>query len=146
MCFLGFSNVCAAQPAEGDPGALAGPPSPSKSADVDLTILSNTMVFAELSYIMANPDNYIGKTIKVSGPYSSSYYDATNQYYHYVIIQDGAACCQQGLEFIWNGEHTYPDDYPKEKTWIEVVGVFGRYEELEQTYNYLAVDDITIKN
>lgn len=114
------------------------------SVDVDLTELSSTMVYAEVYNIMTKPDDYIGKTIKMSGPYYASYYDQTDQYYHYVIIEDAAACCQQGLEFIWNGEHTYPDDYPEEPSKIDVIGMFGSYQELGQTYYYLAVDDIAI--
>ena len=120
-------------------------PSPlSDNIDVDLTELSGTMVYAEVFSIMSNPDDYIGKTIKMNGPYSSSYYDKTDMYYHFVIIEDASACCQSGLEFIWSGEHASPDDYPKIGTKIEVAGVFGSYDELGGTYYYLAVDDIAV--
>lgn len=112
--------------------------------DVDLTALSSTMVYAEVYNMTTSPDDYMGKTIKMSGPYYASFYDETDSYYHYVIIEDAAACCQSGLEFIWNGEHNYPNDYPTENTKIEVSGVFGSYEELGQTYYYLAVDEITV--
>ena len=115
-----------------------------KAADVDLTVLSSTMVYAEVFNIMNKPDEYIGKTIRMRGPYTTSYYDDTKQYYHFVIIKDAAACCQQGLEFIWNGDHEYPADYPKEQTEIEVIGVFGRYVEQGASYFYLAVDDLVV--
>jgi hypothetical protein len=113
--------------------------------DVDLTVLSGTMVYAEVYNIMIDPEEYMGKIIKMNGSYSASYYDGTGLYYHYVIIEDATACCAQGLEFIWNGEHSYPDDYPEAQTKIEVVGVFGSYDELGITYYYLLVDDISIK-
>jgi len=116
-----------------------------KAADVDLTIMSATMVYAEVYNIMKNPGGYIGKSIKISGQYYSMYYDKTDRHYHFVLIEDAAACCRQGLEFIWNGEHSYPGDYPKDKTNVEVTGVFGRYDELGETYYYLAVDDIIFK-
>jgi hypothetical protein len=61
-------------------------------------------------------------------------------------IADATTCCSQGLEFIWNGDHVYPDDYPADGTEIELVGVFGTYEELGYTYPYIAVDDIIIIN
>ena len=121
-----------------NPAAAAG------SVDVDLTMLSRTMVYAEVFNITTNPKDYMGKTIKIRGPYNAVYYDETGLYYHYVIIPDASACCQQGLEFIWKGEHTYPNDYPKEKTIIEVVGVFGSYEELGRTYYYLTVDEVNV--
>jgi hypothetical protein len=116
----------------------------SDRIDVDLTVLSSTMIYAEVSNIMSMPEAYIGKTIKVNGLYSPTYYDETGLYYHYVIIADVAACCQQGIEFIWNGDHVYPDDYPDEFTSIEIVGLFGSYQELDSTYYYLAVDDISV--
>ena len=112
--------------------------------DVDLTALSSTMVYAEVYNMMTNPDGYMGKTIKMSGPYYASFYDETGSYYHYVIIEDATACCQSGLEFIWKGEHSYPNDYPPDQTKIEVVGVFESYEELGRTYYNLSVDDISI--
>lgn len=113
---------------------------------VDLTALSSTMVYAEVYNITTCPTDYMGKTIKMSGPYYAFYYDETDSYYYYVMINDAAACCQQGIEFIWNGEHTYPDDYPADKTNIETTGIFSSYEEQGETYYYLAVDDILIKN
>lgn len=111
---------------------------------IDLTALSSTMVYAEVFSMLSNPDDYIGKTIKMNGPYYSSYYAETDMRYYFVIIEDATACCQQGLEFIWNGEHIYPDDYPKEGAKIEITGIFGQYEELGLTYCYLDVDDITV--
>ena len=116
----------------------------AKKVDVDLTVLGSTMVYAEVFSMMNNPDEYFGKTIKMNGPYYASYFSETGLYYHYVIIEDATACCQQGLEFIWNSGHSYPDDYPEEQTKIEVTGVFGSYDELGKTYYYLSVDDIRI--
>ena len=112
--------------------------------DVDLTAMSSTMVYAEVYNILTNPDEYFGKIIKMSGPYYASYYDVTGQFYHYVIIEDAAACCQQGLEFIWSGKHNYPDDYPEDNVKIEVAGAFEQYDELGVTYYYLGVDEIKI--
>jgi len=118
---------------------------PVIKADVDLTLLSSTMVYAEVyNMTTASPEDYFGKTVRMSGPYYASYYETTDQYYHYVVIEDATACCAQGLEFIWEGEHAYPDDYPEEAAMIEVSGTFGSYDELGRTYYYLSVDDLTI--
>jgi hypothetical protein len=115
----------------------------SKRVDVDVTALSSTMVYAQIFDMFENPKNYFGKTIRVRGIYKNSYYDVTDKYYHYMLIADAAACCQQGFEFIWNGTHAFPADYPKADAPIEVVGVFSSYEEQEYTYYYLATDGIT---
>lgn len=117
-----------------------------EGVDVDLTVLSSTLVYAEVYNMMISPENYIGKTIKMKGKYYSSYYEETGKYYYYVIIEDAAACCQQGLEFIWNGEHIFPDDYPSDGTEVEVVGIFNTYEELGMSYSYVATNEIKIIN
>lgn len=112
--------------------------------DIDLTALSSTLVYAEVYNMMMSPETYIGQTIKMKGKYYSLYYEETGKYYHYVIIEDAAACCQQGLEFIWNGEHIFPDDYPSDGTQVEVIGVFDTYEELGEIYPYVATDEIKV--
>jgi len=113
-----------------------------KNAEVDLTLLSSTMIYAQVSNMLANPDEYMGKTIRMNGLYYSSYYDMTKTRYHYVVIEDATACCAQGLEFIWNGKHAYPRDYPEENAKIEIIGVFDSYDELGKTYYYIDIDGI----
>ena len=111
------------------------------NVDVDLTVLTPNMVYAEVSNMMMYPDNYLGKTIKVSGPYFPMYYDVTDNYYHYVLIEDALACCQNGMEFIWEeGIHTYPEEYPKEEDVIEIIGELKSYKEEGYTYYYLDID------
>lgn len=115
------------------------------NVDVDLTVLSANMVYAEVYNMMMYPDNYLGKTIKVSGPYYPLYYDGTGNYYHYVMIEDALACCQNGMEFIWDeGTHTYPDEYPKEDEVIEIVGELKSYKEENYIYYYLDIEEYKI--
>ncbi|KAF5041745.1 hypothetical protein DSECCO2_519820 [anaerobic digester metagenome] len=115
--------------------------------DVDLTVLSSTMVYSEVYNMMVNPDVYLGKTIKVIGPYyAGQLVYGAEKYYHFVVISDATACCQNGIEFIWDdNSHVYPDEYPKDNTVIEITGVFSSYEESGNTYYYLKADGITIK-
>ena len=120
----------------------------SKSTDggvLDLTALGENLLSAEMYKIAASPDDYFGRTIKIRGAYSASFYHETGLYYHYIVTKYGDSCCQEALEFIWNGDHAYPGDYPEELAAIEVSGVFGSYEELGRTYYYLAVDELTVK-
>jgi len=127
-------------------GAQAGTDDKKAIPDfVDLTVLSSTMVYAEVYNMMTSPGDYEGKTIKAKGTYQAEYYEPTAQYYHFVNIADAAACCAQGLEFVWTGDHAYPDDYPENFTWIEVAGVFERYEELGETWYRLMADDVVVK-
>ena len=111
---------------------------------IDLTALSSTVVFAEVYNMMTTPDLYMGKTVKMSGLYYASYYDVTDQFYHYVIVADAVACCQQGIEFIWLGDHPYPESYPADESEVELEGIFSSYNELDATYYYIAVEDIRV--
>ena len=98
--------------------------------DVDLTQMGSDMVYATVYQMMVTPKEYEGKTVKVSGRYYATWYDATSKYYHYVVIQDAMACCAQGMEFVWDdGQHIYPDEYPEDNAAIEVTGTFETYKE-----------------
>jgi len=46
----------------------------SEGVDLDLTALSSTIVYSEVYNMMVTPEKYIGKTVKMSGAFSS-YYD-----------------------------------------------------------------------
>lgn len=112
--------------------------------DVDLTALSSTMVYAEVYQMMMEPENYVGKVIKMKGAYYANYYDTTKRYYHFVVVQDATACCAQGLEFFWEGDHVYPDAYPADQAEVEVVGEFQKYEEDGTAYYHIVTDTIEV--
>ena len=107
---------------------------PNVEVDIDLTALNANMMFAQVSNIMTQPADYLGKTIKMNGPYYSNFDNKMQKFYHFVVIRDAAACCAQGFEFVWQGEHSYPDDYPDEETEIQVIGIIESYEEDNQTW------------
>ncbi len=97
---------------------------------VDLTVLSSTMVFAEVYNIMVNPQDYQGKTIKMDGQFWSYLAEDTGMLYLGCLIMDATACCQQGIEFVLADESvSYPEDYPAEGTNITVEGEFRIYQE-----------------
>ncbi len=102
--------------------------------DIDLTALSSTMVYSEVYNMMAIPEDYIGKTVKMDGIFSSFCDETTGKYYFACIIMDATACCSQGIEFELDGEHKYPDDYPEVGEEVCVVGTFDTYKEGEYTY------------
>lgn len=112
--------------------------------DYDLTELNTVMLYGSVSSMAQSPEDYLGKTIRIRGLYSDFYFEETESYYHYLVIQDASLCCMQGIEFIVSGDYTFPDDYPENFTEIELEGVFAKYEELDITYYYLAVDEIVV--
>lgn len=95
--------------------------------DVDLTVLSSTMVYSEVYNMMINPEKYIGKTVKMIGAYAI--YEGENRIYHACLIADATACCSQGLEFQLSGNPKYPEDYPEIGSDITVIGTFDTYME-----------------
>lgn len=95
--------------------------------EVDLTQMSATMVYSEVYNMLTQPDNYLGKTVKMAGQYTEHYNEMTDKTYYACIILDATACCAQGMEFaLANG---FPGEKPKEGDMICVAGVYDRYEE-----------------
>ena len=99
------------------------------NVDVDLTKLSSTMVYSEVYNMMYTPENYVGKTVKMSGMFVAYTNEDQSQFYPAVIIADATACCSQGLEFVLEGNPSYPEGYPEMETEITVVGTFETYDE-----------------
>ena len=135
-------------------GASASEPQPSPAitepptaiadgAEVDLTVLSSTMVYAEVYNMLYNdPEGYLGKTVRARGKFSI-YQLVTDGVLqpdpvsYACIIADAAACCAEGMEFVLEGDLTYPDDYPELGTEITIIGEFQSYEENGMTWYHL---------
>ena len=107
--------------------------------DIDFTVLSSTVVYAEVYNMLSSPDDYLGKTVKISGTYTSNTYEDTGITYHFVIISDATACCAQGLEFIWSGA------YPEDGAAIEICGTYKTYLEDGCEYCYIDTENVTVK-
>lgn len=112
--------------------------------DVDLTRLNSTMIFSEVNRMMYEPEEFLGKTIRMAGQFALAFgYDEDGevnpeQVYFACIIPDATACCSSGIEFERVGEYRYPEDYPEEGDDITVTGVFEMYEEYGMEYYHLA--------
>ena len=105
-----------------------------ETIDVDLTVLSSTMVYSEVYNMMFAPEGYIGKTVKMKGQFATYHDELTGNDYFACIVQDATACCVQGIEFVLTEDYTYPDDYPEIDSEICVAGVFDTYQEDGFTY------------
>ena len=100
--------------------------------DIDLTAMNSTLVYSEVSNMMMEPQNYVGKCIKMRGNFAV--YEAETRNYYACLISDATACCSQGIEFILDKKVNYPDDYPPLDTEITVVGTFDTYKEGENQF------------
>ena len=126
-------------------GAEATPTPEPPVIDLDLAALSGTLVYAQVYNMMVDPDPWLGKIIRMAGYYS--YYDDQEHgvIYHACVIPDATACCTQGIEFVWYGEHRWPEDYPEIGTDITVTGRLEMYEESGQQYLHLVDADVKIQ-
>ena len=121
-----------------DMGAFA-----ERTVDLDLSALSGTVVYSQVYNMVMQPDQYLGQTVRVRGYFSYFQDPETLKEYFAVIIADATACCAQGIEFVWRGEHRYPDDYPPLETEMTVTGEFGTYEE--NGFTYLQLNDADVE-
>ena len=104
----------------------------TEGVDVDLTKMSSTMVYSEVLNMQQHPDEYTDKIVRMKGPFNVTELD-DNRYFA-CVIKDAAACCSTGIEFVWAGEHSYPEDYPEVNTEITVTGTFNVYSEGNSKY------------
>ena len=108
-----------------------------RPVDLDLSKLSGTVVYSQVYDMLVEPEEYMGKKIRVEGIFGYYKDTDTKQEYFAVVIPDATACCAQGIEFVRGGEYKYPVDYPPIDTDVTVTGIFGTYDEDGDTYIHL---------
>ena len=125
------------------PGESEQPQASADGVEVDLTVLSSTMVYSEVYNMLYNdPAHYFGKTVKARGTFSI-YQLVTggvlqpDPVAYACIIADATACCAEGMEFVLKDDLAYPDDYPELGAEITVIGEFQPYEENGVTWYHL---------
>ena len=125
------------------PGESEQPQASADGVEVDLTVLSSTMVYSEVYNMLYNdPAHYLGKTVKARGTFSI-YQLVTDGVLqpapvaYACIIADATACCAEGMEFVLKDDLAYPDDYPELGTEITIIGEFQSYEENGMTWYHL---------
>lgn len=114
---------------------------PSK-IDLDLTKMSATMIYSTIFDMLIMAEDYVDKNIKVKGWFETYTDPQTGELYYAVVVPDATACCQQGLEFVWPGEHSYPDDFPQPGADVTITGFYKLIENDGITYNYLEASKV----
>ncbi len=122
--------------------AFAGAEVPAEEeqpVDLDLSVMSGTIVYAQIYNLMNDPSPWLGKIIRMAGYYSVFEDTETGMVYHACVVPDATACCAAGIEFVWGGEHAWPEEYPEEFMDITVTGRLEIYQE--NGYSYLHLVD-----
>ncbi len=112
------------------------------SANSDVIELTENMYVTYINEIYTNFDDYIGRTIKLQGMFTSEYYEPSDTTYYYVY-RVGPGCCGNdgsmcGFEFTWDGQ------MPQDNDWIEVIGTLDKYDLEGQTYLTLNAKSVQV--
>ena len=132
MALTGVLSGCGT--AGGDAASAASEEKAQKEIDVDLTQMSSTMIYSEVFNMVSEPDDYLGKMIKMEGTFAMYHDDKSGIDYYACIIEDATACCAQGIEFELSEAYKNPGSYMTEGDTITVLGTFDKYMEGDATY------------
>ena len=138
VCLLLCVSCAGKSTAPASPDSNSGKnQSRTQRLDLDLSKMSNTVVYAEINNIQEDPSKYLGKTIRLRGLYAYYREPSTGVSYYACVIPDATACCMQGLEFVPAAEPQDPDNYLEDSTDITVTGRLEVYVEGSITYPHL---------
>ena len=135
-------TACASSTAA--PTVTQAPTAAPLTVDLDLANLSGTVVYSQVYNMMYEPDDYLGKVIRIAGYYSAYEDQERGVVYHACVIPDATACCAKGIEFTLAGDHRWPDDYPEPGTDIIVTGRLETYMEDGMRYLNLADSEMVL--
>ncbi|MDR0377057.1 MAG: hypothetical protein LBH70_04605 [Spirochaetaceae bacterium] len=124
--------------------ALSGDETPAPDGESVIEI-KEKMFIAQTNDVYLNPEDYMGKIIKLEGLFKSTSvpgYDAS----YCFVIRYGPGCCgddgSAGFEVAWDGDSP---QYPEEDAWVEAAGVLKSYEEDGFPYLYLSLSSLEVK-
>ncbi len=114
--------------------------------DIDLTGMSSTMVYAQVNEMITTPTDFVNKSVKLSGTFSSEPSEFEGVNYYFVVIADATSCCSQGFEFIYyeNDNAVSNESYPEVGAEVEISGVYTSYDENGSTYYYVKADNLRV--
>ena len=122
------------------------PATATAKVDYDLSNMNFTMISSFFFQMLIEPETYENKTFKIKGKFQSfdNEEDPTALPYFSVIMNDVTMCCQEGIDFQWQGDHNWPADYPKQDQEITIIGKYIVTETDGITYNYILASDILL--
>ncbi|MDR1143205.1 MAG: metal ABC transporter permease [Spirochaetaceae bacterium] len=144
-----------AQAADDPLDVFTFPPAAAESSGV--IEIREKMFIAQVNDVYLNPEDYLGKTIKLEGIFKTdSYVDLSRRFCF--VLRNGPGCCGNdgsvGFEIAWpeaaglnsaallDSGHKYPG----QDQWVEAVGQLAAYEEEGFPYLYLALSSLKVKN
>lgn len=104
--------------------------------DLDVTGFSITIVYALLENMVQNPDDYIGKTVKITGN-MSTWKDSAGDDVYCLTIWDQTQCCSAEIRIKFDYEKVDKSSIPSPGEDYTVIGIFDSEFDGETYYSYL---------
>lgn len=105
--------------------------------DENISILPQSLAFAQVQRMMYNPKEYAGLTVKITGTYYCEIIPELNILIRAVMLMDETSCCQGYFEL----EFPEGTDYPDLGDEIMVVGSYSAQNDGQYDYGVLTVTD-----
>ena len=114
--------------------------------DYDLSEMNFTMISSFFFQMLVESEKYENKIFKIKGKFQSFENEENPAALPYfsVIMNDATMCCQEGIDFVWEGNHNWPADYPDQDQEITIIGKYIVSETDGFTYNYILASDILL--
>lgn len=80
-----------------------------KVIDIDISIMSEIMAYAQANNIATYPEEFLGDVIKIRGEYFREVQPLMDMDYSLVLLMDDTNCCQAFLEIELPSDAAYPN-------------------------------------
>jgi len=114
-----------------------------KTENDNIIEIKEKMFVTQVNDVYLNPEDYLGKTIKLEGVFKNEQTYDGDQYCF--VIRYGPGCCGNdgivGFEIKWDENNSKP--YPKADSWVESTGILKQYE-MDGYPDYLYLDLISL--
>jgi zinc transport system permease protein len=130
-------------PSAAETAPVENTPAPAAVNNDSPTVeIKEKMFIAQTNDIYLNPEDYMGRTIKLEGIFTSEQYEGRESPYCFVI-RYGPGCCgndgSAGFEVAWDETAGTGETWPAPDDWVEATGVLKTYEEDGYPYLYLSL-------
>jgi zinc transport system permease protein len=119
----------------------------AQANNTNLIEIKEKMFIAQTNDVYLNPDDYLGKTIKLEGLFKMEQYTGSDTTYCFVL-RYGPGCCgndgNAGFEVAWDDTYTLKPPYPNIDDWVEATGSLKYYEEDGYPYLYIALSSLKV--
>lgn len=110
------------------------------AVDLDITAMSETVAYGQISYMMYEFEEYLGQTIKMEGIYQNFHVEDTGESYHYLMMMDETNCCQAALDIRLPPGTPYPEVGAK----LLVMGDFNLFSFSFGDYPVIQISSYTV--